>query len=330
MEEPKISVVMSVYNDQKYLHEAIESILKQTYSNYEFIIINDASTDLSREIILSYKDSRIISLDNNINIGLTISLNKCLEIAYGKYIARMDSDDISLPERLEKQIIFLENNKDYILVGTWNEVIDKNSNILDKLIHPTDHEEILKTLMYTNCISHGSVMFRNICATKYNEDYIYSQDYDLWTTLILKGKIANIPEFLYMYRDHVDSISNIKRAIQVDNAERIIKKYYQNLYKEEYNNTLIFGWINYHSAPDITDSFIVKIIKNKLLLEKIKKSIKSECYLKIRSNAIFDAFRKSRKICKLFGLKKTIKWLFIILIQTFYRKIRIMLHALRK
>ena len=130
MRNPKITVLMPVYNGEKYLREAIGSILNQTFNDFEFLIINDSSTDSTREIILSYDDTRIRLEDNEKNIGLTHSLNKGLRLAKGKYVARMDADDISLPDRLEKQLAVIENNTDVSIVACWIDIIDKNNTYI--------------------------------------------------------------------------------------------------------------------------------------------------------------------------------------------------------
>jgi len=118
MDRPKISVIMSVYNGEKYLREAIESILNQTFRDFEFIIINDGSTDKTSEILSSYNDPRIVIINNKRNIGLTKSLNKGLKMVKGEYIARQDADDVSLPERLERMVNFLDMNRDVGLLGS--------------------------------------------------------------------------------------------------------------------------------------------------------------------------------------------------------------------
>jgi glycosyltransferase involved in cell wall biosynthesis len=123
---PKVSVVMSVYNGEKYLCEAIDSILNQTFENFEFLIVNDGSTDRTLEILQSYRDPRIKVINNERNIGLTASLNKGLKIAKGEYVARMDADDVSFPHRLEQQKAFLDRNPRVAMVGSWAEVIDES------------------------------------------------------------------------------------------------------------------------------------------------------------------------------------------------------------
>ena len=130
MKNPKVTVLMSVYNGEKYLQEAIDSILEQTFKDFEFLIINDGSTDKTGEILESYHDLRIKIINNEKNIGLTKSLNKGLKLARGEYIARQDADDISMPERLEKEVEFLETHQDYAVVGAFAKIINKNSEIL--------------------------------------------------------------------------------------------------------------------------------------------------------------------------------------------------------
>ena len=126
MKNPKVAVLMSVYNGEKYLREAINSILSQTFNDFEFLIINDGSTDGTADILKSYTDSRIKIINNEKNIGLTKSLNKGLKIAKGEYIARQDADDISMPERLKEEVAFLEIHKDYAVVGTFVKILNEN------------------------------------------------------------------------------------------------------------------------------------------------------------------------------------------------------------
>ena len=132
---------MSVYNGEKYLREAIESILNQTFTDFEFLIVNDGSTDSSLEIILSYPDERIRVIRNDRNIGLTKSLNKALQQAKGEYIARQDADDISLQNRFEEQLIYLEKHPEVALLGTSAYKIDERGEILAKVIVPTEEDE---------------------------------------------------------------------------------------------------------------------------------------------------------------------------------------------
>lgn len=215
-ETPLISVLMPVFNCELYIKEAIESILNQTYSNFEFLIIDDASSDQTLSIIKTYDDHRIKLIEKPVNTGLTYSLNIGLSIAKGEYIARMDGDDICLPERFAKQISFLENNMDYVLCGTNYKIL--GMNIIVQL--PQDYDAIKLTLLDNCCVAHPTVMYRKKTIDKF--DLVYdilkepAEDYDMWVRLISKGKFYNIQETLLMYRVHGTQVSQ-KRFIQQRN-----------------------------------------------------------------------------------------------------------------
>lgn len=221
---PVISVVMSVYNGEKYLRESIESILGQTCRNFEFIIINDGSTDLTREIVLSYNDPRICLIDNEENMGLTKSLNKGLKIARGEYIARMDADDVSMFDRFERQIDFLNRHRDYAVVGTFLKVINEDSKVVFTIEKPTQDADIREFLNRDNCIGHGSAMIRKTCLQNvgfYDESIKKSQDYELWLRISQNYRLANIPQYLYMWRNHKENISEKHRNEQKHFVEMI-------------------------------------------------------------------------------------------------------------
>jgi len=208
-QNPKVTVLMSVYNGEKYLREAIESILNQTFKDFEFLIINDGSTDRTAEILQSYDDPRIKIINNEKNIGLTKSLNKGLKMARGEYIARMDADDISMPERLEKEVDFLETHRDYAVVGTFVKILNEHSGVIRLLDRPVEYAQIREFFRRDNCIAHGSAMIRKNCILDvgfYDESMERSQDYDLWLRLSEKYRLANIPEYLYIWRNHNENI----------------------------------------------------------------------------------------------------------------------------
>jgi glycosyltransferase involved in cell wall biosynthesis len=214
--EPKISVVMSVYNGDKYLQEAVDSILNQTFKDFEFIIINDGSTDDTREILESYNDPRIVLIHQE-NIGLTKSLNKGIALAKGEYIARQDADDLSMPERLEKQLAFLEKHNKIALLGTAIKSIDHQGIYLKMTKFPRNHSSIQKIMKHENCFYHGSVMFKRHCfieAGGYREIFSTSQDYDLWLRFAEKFEVANLLTPLYKYRFNRQSISFKKIVFQ--------------------------------------------------------------------------------------------------------------------
>ncbi|MFX0138285.1 MAG: glycosyltransferase family 2 protein [Candidatus Hodarchaeota archaeon] len=195
----KLSIIMAVYNSDKSVSQAIQSILNQTYSDFEFIIVDDGSTDHTNEIIkdFSNKDKRIKFLRNSTNIGLTRSLNNAIRQSKGEYIGRQDGDDISFPERFQKQIDFLEINNDYAFCGC-NGIIKQTSENLLKFF---DINEIRKNLILENCFFHPSIVVRkNIFKLYglYNEKFLYGQDYELWCRFIYKYnlKAKNLTEKL--------------------------------------------------------------------------------------------------------------------------------------
>ena len=229
---PTISVVMSAYNDGQYLNEAINSILKQTYKNFKFIIINDASTDDTAKILQDHKkkDPRIIVLDNKTNLGLTKSLNIGLKKAHGRYIARMDADDIAYPDRFAKEVKFLKDNPGIFLVGGAMKVIDKDGKVTSQYKPLTDPKIIRESMPPENEFLHGTIMFRNDGQTFYRDKFRYAQDYDLYLNLFTRDKIlANLPDFFMKYRFAPGSVSVDKAGQQALFGKKAEEFYYQRL-----------------------------------------------------------------------------------------------------
>lgn len=224
MNIPKVTVLMAVYNGEKYLKESINSILKQTFTDFEFLIINDASTDNSVEIIQSFEDVRIRLVHNERNLGLTKSLNKGLSLCQGKYIARMDIDDTCYPQRLEKQVIFMDTHPETGVCGSWVDfVADGKSMGVWK--YETNHEDLKIQLLYRNCIAHPSAMLRRSVLNKhqltYNENFYTTQDYELWARMSNYCQLANLPEPLLKYRRQNESVSIKKKHLQKKNTHQV-------------------------------------------------------------------------------------------------------------
>ncbi len=227
-----VSVIMSNYNTPEvYLREAIESILNQTYSDFEFIIVDDCSTDNSLDILASYDDPRIVLLKNEENLGITKSLNRALKIAKGEYVARMDGDDIALPERFEKQVAFLTDNPDIIVCGTWVEMIgDGASKLKEKTACKKlpDSETHRINLLFGNHLNivHPTAMFNHRLLKEngitYNENYIFAQDYRMWVECSKSGRLANVSEILFKYRIHGKAVSVSKDAVQNECTKNIM------------------------------------------------------------------------------------------------------------
>jgi glycosyltransferase involved in cell wall biosynthesis len=212
---PLVSVVMPVYNGGRFLKESIESVLAQTYSNFELIIINDGSSDESESLILSFTDNRIKYLKNETNKGLVFTLNRGLQEAKGEYIARMDGDDICLPQRFEKQVTFLNENLDVAILATLVKTIDEQNSDLgfwNDDFNNTSPEQIANFMSRLNCIAHPSVMVRASVVKQFGYTYFKnSEDWGLWLKLLSKGyKIAKLNSPLLLYRIHTQSMSNAK------------------------------------------------------------------------------------------------------------------------
>jgi hypothetical protein len=203
---PQVSIIMSVYNAEDYVGHAIESLLKQTYTDFEFIIVNDASTDTSLQVIRSYDDPRIKLVDFQQNRGQTAALNEGLRAASGAYLARQDADDVSHPDRLKKQVEYLDHHPDCLLVGTAAELIDARGQVSSIDRKPVTDAEVRACFAdHNNAFYHGSVMFRHdvlALSGYYREGFRTSQDYDMWLRIAEKGAVANLPDPLYQYRLH--------------------------------------------------------------------------------------------------------------------------------
>jgi len=208
---PKITVLLPVYNCELYIQTAVESILNQTFTDFEFLIIDDASTDATVSILKKIDDSRIQLIQKPVNSGYTQSLNFGLQLAKGEYIARMDGDDIIYPERFAKQIAYLETHPEVVVCGTTYKIVGNDKQIA----LPEQHEAIKIGLLWGNCISHPSVMIRKKVVANFSIQYETSkepaEDYHMWIQLLAFGKLYNLPEVLLEYRVYGNQVSR-KRA----------------------------------------------------------------------------------------------------------------------
>ena len=279
-----VSVVMSVYNAEKYLNEAIESILKQTFEDFEFIIINDGSTDSSLKIIKSYKDDRIVVIDQE-NKGLARALNNGIKQSKSDYILRMDADDISLPERIKKQYSFLKKNPDYIAVGSNAIIIDAMGNYVHTSHQCTSDTKAKEKLPVTPFM-HSSVMFKKkpfIMAGEYCEDMIKAQDTVLFNRMAKYGKFLNIDDVLIKYRivptaNSIRSLKNrkkfkkiIEEAIETNKVSKENSIFLQSVLAKRYSVEKIstyhihlakkYLWNNYQpklARKNLKSSFRIK------------------------------------------------------------------------
>ena len=258
---PEVSVVLPLYNGEKYLQEAIDSILRQTFPDFELVILDDGSTDTSSAIAKSYNDPRIRFYRQE-NAGLAAALNNAIGYAKGKYIARMDQDDISSEKRLEIEHRFLEENIAIGLVGTWISIIDDRGKLVAHKKEPVTPHEIRRKIQTYNCFNHGTVMFRR---SVYDQAGGYlvafpestpNEDYSLWLRMLEFCEGENIPQFLYFWRRHPESISSMHRESQQGQrvllSQRYITLMIERLQKDEHHKRELaycyysLGKIYYH------------------------------------------------------------------------------------
>lgn len=228
---PLVSVLLPAYNAEEYISEAIQSILNQTFTDFELIIINDGSTDNTEKEIRKFTDSRIRYLKNNENIRLIATLNKGIHLAKGKFIARMDADDISLPERLMKQVNFMNKNTDIGLLGTWFRTFNREGDTNKIVNYAVDDARIRIKHLYQIHLCHGTAMFRKSTISKCNllfdAKYKHAEDYEFWIRLQKITKFANLPFVLYKVRLNPNSVSVKYNGTQIKNTDLVIQKYWK-------------------------------------------------------------------------------------------------------
>ncbi len=335
MHNKLISVIMSNYNTpENYLRESIESIINQTYQNFELIIIDDCSTDNSVKIIESYNDSRIKLIINNENLGITKSLNKGIAVSNGSYIARMDADDVSLPERFEKQVKFLESNPSAIVCGTAIEFVGDGAHLhKSKTFYRQlpSMEEMQINLLFGNFtnIVHPSAMFNAALLKsnniKYNENYRYAQDYRMWVDCCRVGECVNLKDVLLQYRVHNKAVSSDKINEQKECVKSIIKEQLGWLYidlSDDFFDTH-YGLINTRKDFQLSIKKWFKIIinqnkKHKIYNEKILKKLLWNKWAEI----VYFGFRNAKGFDKLRVLSSLPIYLFPQLYLIFISRIK--------
>jgi glycosyltransferase involved in cell wall biosynthesis len=267
---PLVSVLMPVYNAEKFLSIAIESILTQTFVNFELMIINDGSTDSSEKIILSYRDIRIKYLINSENRGLIHSLNLGISNSRGKYLARIDADDIAHSHRLEKQVAFMESHSDYGMCGTLYQVIDPYGKVLNDVNLPLSEVDTKTSINFSNCFCHSTMMIRTALAEqlKYQKEYYLIEDYELWYNISRVSKICNLPIHSTYYRIHGSNISIEKKEQMLDQLHKMNARILQDLNIEFTNeqlklhtNLLAYNYAYFQNAASIgpAEFWILKV-----------------------------------------------------------------------
>ena len=250
---PLVSVILPTYNRGQYIAKAVESVWRQSYKNLELIIINDASTDATGELVsvFSKHNPRITILRNETNLGIVASLNKGIGVAQGKYIARLDDDDIWCDDKkIEKQVDFLEKNPEYCLTGGGVIKIDKNGKEIVRYLLPEKDEDIRKTILINNAFAHTTVLFRKDTFLKvggYDEQFAFIEDWDLWLKMGKIGKFYNFQEFFVYYLDQEYDDPYHYRNYKIRRNVKVgltLRKKYMNDYPH-YRKAILFCWASY-------------------------------------------------------------------------------------
>lgn len=223
---PQVSILMPVYNTAPYLREAMDSMLSQTFTDFELIVLNDCSPDNAEEILDTYDDPRIVRYRGERNVGLANVLNVGIEMARGKYIARMDSDDISLPNRLKVQVDFLEKHPDIDLVSVAMQLFGAKEEVWVREQNP---EKVKINALFYSPVLHASSMWRKESferhGLRFRQDMVPAEDYDLWTRALVRGlKLVNLPDVLYRYRLHPNQATQQKE--KTFEKVRIVRRNY--------------------------------------------------------------------------------------------------------
>ncbi|WP_165043903.1 glycosyltransferase [Dysgonomonas sp. ZJ709] len=281
MKIPLVSVIMPVYNLENFVKEAIESILHQSYPNFEFIIINDGSTDNTSSIIKLEEDPRIIYIDKPVNRGNYACRNEGCRLAKGKYICVMDGDDIAISNRLERQVEIMEAGPEILAMGTDFEFI--NGTICRK---PKEYPLLKTLLLHNNMFLHPSLIIKKEVLLQvgyYDEEYYYASDYDLMCRIALIGKIINIPDILMRYRLHEKQISFGQYTKQTFYANQIRLKYLKACGFKLTNETEMY-FTKIMTNSRFSDADLKKV---KRIIDSLKKQNKK---LNLLDNNLFDQF----------------------------------------
>jgi len=238
MTSPKVTVLMPVYNAERFLREAVESILRQKFTDFELLVVNDRSTDGTAALLEGYNDPRVHIVSNASNIGLPASLHRGLDYARGEYVARIDADDVALPQRLAEQVRYLDHHPDVGLVASAIDIIDNEGMKIGIENLARSPEALYYLLTFKNCIAHCSVTFRReliLGIGGYHESTKFAEDYDLWVRVSRRARIAKLDKILAQWRDTETNISSRYKTEQAMTVNKIFLKNLQSLMGDSIN-----------------------------------------------------------------------------------------------
>lgn len=298
VQDKKVSIILCFYNEEKYLSKAIDSVLAQTYSNFELIIVNDGSTDRSDEIVKSYHDERIVYKAYEGNKRLAYARNRGLELATGDYVGFFDADDIMMPDKMERQVCYLNENPDIILVSGGYVFMDSEGKCDDDVTDPKylSDDQIRAYMLVGNCIAVGAALFRREIISRYvirlDEKNRVSEDYRLWIEMLPHGKFANMQGAFYKYRVNHGS----KAALIVKRDE--------SAYKTEIENVLKVAWKKQgFSLAEKDIEFIAEYVFLKRKISNVQALVQGiRTYKKIKDQLKADE-KKNRLIIKYYKEK---------------------------
>ncbi len=322
--QPLISVILPAYNAGPYIADAVNSILNQTFTNFELIIVNDCATDNTEEEILKFTDPRIRYYKNEENKGLVYTLNKLITLAKGKYLARMDADDISINTRFEKQINYLEQNPE---VGIVSCAFQNFGNSNETVYYKQHNNDIKLNLLYKTEVCHAAALIRTSLATShtpfYNSKYVHAEDYELWARMTLHTQFYNLQEVLYKVRIVSTSVSRVYTNIQQENAYAVIRYLFNRfnitLTDNELNTWLQFCYANFdlNSAEiKLLDGLLNALVQNNKTVHYIDQTYLEQylaekwfhmCYNNAKNKEVKTIFNNS-KISALLPLKSRFKF----------------------
>lgn len=276
-----VTVLLPAYNAQETIGEAIQSVINQTYKDWELIVINDGSTDDTKGVVMSYNDERIKYIENDENKKLIYTLNRGIELATGEYIARMDADDICHPNRFEKQVEYMESHPDVIVCGTQINYFGTKSTNYRKLVFPTKDKQLKEMLAMSTCFAHPTVMIRKSAldesGCRYDMDYKNAEDYSLWIDLMNYGKFGNLLDQLLNYRVSDTQVSQPSNPITLASVLKCRHKYVERYLPHDIAEQLFVNNISINTIKKVKS-----LCKNKGVIEG--------CYLSLNKYTFFSLF----------------------------------------
>ncbi len=315
MSRPLVSIILPVYNGEKHISECIDSILSQTYNNFEFIIVDDASTDNTPHLLNKYakKDSRIKIITHKSNQRQTAAANTACNYAKGKYLARIDADDIALPFRLDRQVEYLESNLDYGLIGSWSDIINNDGKIFDRWIVETNAIYLKWSFLFHTNFAHASAMMRNKIARE--AGYYQSpeaEDFDLWSRIGTISKIGCIPEVLQQRRVWEGQL-NLKVPVETANSvHQIIKNNFELLLEKDISLNDVK---NIHKVTTKNDKIlnITEMLEAKALIIELFNSFLKENKLSSKEKLLISKDVAQKLYTLKLWLDESTKWKGLIL-----------------